>query len=71
MPQQASLEQRVAALEQEVAALKTEIKTRAASADDNWIEKISGTFKDDPEFGEILRLGAEIRRADRPEDIGP
>ena len=64
MPQQISLEQRVA-------ALKKQLETRAPSADDNWIEKISGTFKNDPEFAEILRLGAEIRRADRPEDVGP
>ncbi len=33
----------------------------------NWIEKITGSFKDDPEFAEILRLGREIRKAERPD----
>ena len=28
-----------------------------------WIDQISGSFKHDPEFEEILRLGREIRRA--------
>ena len=30
-----------------------------------WIDKITGSFKDDPDFEEILRLGREIRQADR------
>lgn len=34
----------------------------------NWIDAISGTFKDDPEFDEILRLGKEIRNADQAAD---
>jgi len=30
----------------------------------NWISDISGSFKDDPEFDEVLRLGREARQAD-------
>lgn len=32
----------------------------------NWIDAITGTFRDNPEFDEILRLGKEIRDADQP-----
>lgn len=28
-----------------------------------WWEKITGTFKDDPEYDEAMRLGAEYRRS--------
>ena len=30
----------------------------------NWIDRVKGSFKGDPEFGEILRLGKEIREED-------
>ena len=33
----------------------------------NWFAQVSGSFRDDPEFGEILRLGREFRRSDAPE----
>ncbi len=59
-----SVEERLAILEREVAELKRASPQRKG----NWIEKITGTFKGDPEFGEILRLGKEIRDADRPKD---
>jgi hypothetical protein len=32
---------------------------------EGWIDRITGSFKDDPDFEEILRLGQEIRKADR------
>jgi hypothetical protein len=34
----------------------------------DWIERISGSFKDDPGFEEMVRLGREFRQADRPHD---
>ncbi|MBM3992870.1 MAG: hypothetical protein FJ303_01755 [Planctomycetes bacterium] len=34
----------------------------------NWIEQMSGSFKGDPDFGEILRLGREIRDAEGPDE---
>jgi hypothetical protein len=34
----------------------------------SWISEVTGSFKDDSEFDKILRLGKEIRDADRPED---
>lgn len=67
MQQLSSLEERVKALEGEVAALKERLAD--APKQGNWIEKITGTFEGDPEFAEIVRLGAEIRRKDRPRDL--
>lgn len=66
MPQPSSLEQRVKLLESEVAALKKQLG--AAPTGGNWIEKITGTFAGDVEFAEIVKLGAELRREDRPSD---
>jgi len=60
-----SIEERVAKLEQEVRDLRaTPIDSERSAKKPNWISKISGSFKDDPEFDEILRLGREERHAD-------
>lgn len=66
MSQIQSLEQRLTALEKEVADLKRQLPSNGNF--NNWIENITGSFEDDPDFAEILRLGQEIRRADRPRD---
>lgn len=66
MPQPSSLEDRLKALESEVADLKKRLGETPKQG--NWIDKITGTFENDPEFAEIVRLGAEIRRKDRPRD---
>ena len=34
----------------------------------NWIAEITGSFKDDPDFDEIVRLGKEMRDAELPEE---
>ena len=70
MEHPSSLEERVQALEEEVAALKKWLEAETPKHV-NWIERITGTFESDPEFAEIVRLGAEIRRADRPTDDDP
>ena len=63
-----SLEERVAELEAEVKQLKQ--KHNAADAQDNrpWWEQIRGTFKDDPDYDEAMRLGREYRESLRPKD---
>ena len=57
------LEERIIALERDVAAMK-----RAAATDlsRNWVERISGSMRDYPEFDEVIALGKEARQADRP-----
>jgi hypothetical protein len=66
MSQERTLEQRLAALEREVVQLKQRLDQLAPG--ENWVDRVTGSMKDFPEFGEVLRLGAEIRRADRPTD---
>lgn len=56
-----SLEKRVAELEQRIQQL-----SRGGSAPDdksNWIERISGSMADCPEFEEVVRLGREFRQS--------
>jgi len=56
-----TVEERLTALEQELQALKQQVIVQKDER--SWIEKIAGTFKDDPEFEEIVRLGHEFRKA--------
>jgi hypothetical protein len=42
------------------------LKRQAATSGTKDWHAVVGTFKNDPEFAEILRLGREIRLADRP-----
>jgi hypothetical protein len=57
-----SVEERLAALEAAVNEL------REQSAKDhpkgNWLEQITGSFKDDPVFDQILHYGREFRQSD-------
>ena len=52
-------------MEQDLAKLKSQVDRLRPK--ENWIDRITGTFKNDPDFEEILRLGREIRQADRLE----
>ena len=61
-----TIEQRLEHVERELASLKGEVKSQ--KPDPNWISTICGTFKDDPEFDEVLRLGRELRDAEEPEE---
>lgn len=61
------MQQRLTVLEREVRQLRKKV-TQCEHGDDvrPWWEKISGTFRDDPVFEEIIRLGRKIRKADKP-----
>ena len=61
-----ALEERLARVEQELEQLKAQMSNRGSRG--GWISEITGSFKDDPEFDEILRLGKEARDADRPDE---
>jgi hypothetical protein len=56
-----TIEERLIVLEQDMAELKRQAQPREP---ENWLAKVAGSMKDEPEFAEVLRLGQEIRRAD-------
>ncbi|WP_204151106.1 hypothetical protein [Leptolyngbya sp. CCY15150] len=59
MPTNASLEERLAAIEAAIAQLQqqTEISQQV-----NWLQQITGSFKDEPAFEEVLAYGRAIRQ---------
>jgi hypothetical protein len=65
-----SIEQRLAAVETAVRDLQRRLANVPSSP--NWLEQISGSFKDEPAFEEVLKHGRQWRQADRlpeePED---
>jgi hypothetical protein len=58
-----SIEERLKVVEAAIA----ELKQHNAHPEPNWIEQITGSFKDDPIFDEVLAYGREFRYADRPQ----
>lgn len=62
-----TLEERAAVLEAEVTRLKHE-KNGVSIIDKPWWEQIRGTFKDDLDYVEAMRLGREYRESLRPSD---
>jgi hypothetical protein len=63
MLEQQTVEERLTALEKELAALKQQVTVPHEHR--SWIEQIAGTFQDDPDFAESVRLGQEFRKAAR------
>ncbi len=65
-----TIEQRLAALERAVADLQQQVA--AQPPPENWLERIIGSFKDEPAFDEVLEYGRAFRAADLPpEDMTP
>lgn len=61
MPGQQTVEERLTSVERE---LKELTRRRPTERDGKcWIERIAGTFRDDPDFDEIVRLGREFRKS--------
>ncbi|MBI3462648.1 MAG: hypothetical protein HY000_06240 [Planctomycetes bacterium] len=60
MPEQPTVEERLTAVEQQLADLKRRV---AGAEGRSWMERIAGTFKDDPDFDEIVRLGRAFRES--------
>jgi hypothetical protein len=56
-----SLETRLAAVEAAIAQLQ---KQAATSSSTNWLQEITGSFKDEPAFEEVLAYGRAIRQGD-------
>lgn len=64
-----SLEERLAAVEAAVAELRERIPGPERPIAPDWLDRIIGSFKDEPAFDEVIRYGCEFREADRPVDI--
>jgi hypothetical protein len=59
------MEQRMKALEGEIAEIRARLNDTGTPGVD-WLDKIWGSFKDDPVYEEAMRLGREYREAQRP-----
>jgi hypothetical protein len=56
-----SLEERIAAVEAAIAELQEKIESPQPT---NWLQQITGAFKDEPAFEEVLAYGRAIRQGD-------
>ena len=65
MPDTPTIRDRIEKLEFEVAELK---RRSIVENKKDWLSKVAGSFRNDPDFEEIVRLGREIREADRLQD---
>lgn len=63
MSKNTSVEQRLAAVEAAVVDLQKQL---ADSQSPNWLQQVTGSFKDEPAFEEVLAYGRAIRQADYP-----
>jgi hypothetical protein len=54
-----SVDDRLTALESELAVLRLQLAERGGNTD--WLAALTGSFRDQPEFEEVLRLGQEAR----------
>lgn len=61
MSEQELVDQRLGALEREVAQIKQVIATSPPTGK-NWVEEISGSMVEFPEFDEVAKLGREWRQ---------
>ena len=62
------VEARLSRLEHEVAGLRRSVDLRNGGG--SCLKSFIGSFKDDPHFEEIARLGREFRQAQLPESHG-
>jgi hypothetical protein len=56
-----SVEERLAAVEAAISELQKQIATPQPT---NWLQQITGSFKDEPAFEEVLAYGRAIRQGD-------
>jgi hypothetical protein len=61
MASNTSLEERLAAVEAAITELRKQISTPQPT---NWLQQITGSFKDEPAFEEVLAYGRAIRQGD-------
>ena len=56
-----SLEERMAAVEAAISELQKQVANPQPT---NWLQQITGSFKDEPAFEEVLAYGRAIRQGD-------
>ncbi|MDI9639184.1 hypothetical protein QQ054_38265 [Oscillatoria amoena NRMC-F 0135] len=61
MANNTSLEERMAAVEAAITELQKQVANPQST---NWLQQITGSFKDDPAFDEVLAYGRAIRLQD-------
>ena len=61
-----TLEERITLLERQMADVRQRLPRQETTRE--WLQRISGSFKVNPDFEEIVRYGQEFREADRPKD---
>ena len=61
MSSNTSLEERLAAVEAAITELQKQVTTPQPT---NWLQQITGSFKDEPAFEEVLAYGRAIRQGD-------
>jgi hypothetical protein len=61
MSSQQTTEERLTKVEKELAELKRRLSSQKDGK--SWVETIAGTFENDPEFEEIVKLGREFRKS--------
>mgnify|MGYP007122507912 CR=1 FL=1 len=64
-----TIEERLARVERELELLKSHADSDPSRP--GWISAVTGSFKDDPDFEEILRLGRAARDADQMQSLTP
>ena len=62
MAEQSTIEERLTNVEEDLAEMKR-LFTIQKDKRKSWIEEISGTFKDDPDFDDIVKLGQQFRKS--------
>ncbi len=66
MPTDEIIEQRLAAVETAVEEIQRHLSCDTKAP--NWVERFTGSFKDEPAFAEVIEYGRVIRAADRPRE---
>jgi hypothetical protein len=61
MANNTSLEKRMVAVEAAIAELQKQLANPQPT---NWLQQITGSFKDEPAFEEVLAYGRTIRQGD-------
>jgi hypothetical protein len=64
MPTDQILEQRVTDVEAAIEAIQKRLAIHPPFQTSDWVERFTGSFKDEPAFAEVIAYGKAIREAD-------